>query len=144
MEDPTSLFAFEEKLLNRMTKIRSICLAVLDASLNVGESNATSMVDLLIAWVDEPTMKAWVWRLEHNQSAPDAWKQRRQDFVELGCQLLGLIHMPVPELYPILMQTIEHFPDIHGIFSDNELPPMYPADFTATVIMPYIQSIPYL
>ena len=134
----------ERQLLIRMTRIRTICLAVLDASLDVGEENATSMVDLLKAWHDQPDMKAWVWRPGIAQGLPTAWKMRREEFVELGCQILQLTHLTVPELYPILMKTIEHFPDIHEMFSQNELPPLFPADFTAAVIMPYIQSVPYL
>jgi len=135
----------ERKLLIRMTRIRTICLAILDASLDVGEENATSMVDLLTAWHDQPDMKAWVWRPGIHQGSGTAWKTRRQEFVELGCQILQLTHLTVPELYPILMKTIEHFPDIHESFSLDEKPtPLFPADFTAAVIMPYIQSVPYL
>ena len=79
---------------------------------------------------------------EIDQDYPD--RNARTETIHRIAEELNLDHLTVPELYPILMRTIDRYPDILKVFTEDEEPtPVFAADFTAGHIIPYIQAIPY-
>ena len=85
--------------------------------------------------------------LKHANRDGEEFTQEMKDNLNFICRTagdLGLVYLTVPELYPMLIRTIEVYPEITKFFTDDEQPtPMFPADFTAGYVIPYIQAIPY-
>lgn len=137
----------------RLAQIYTVCHCILETEWRHTGSLLPQdpICNLLEPFVNDPECPFTPWSsfdtdfinyLQSDEFGPSRKGQLELIYIR-GARVLGLLHLNVPTLYPILMEVFDAYPQLLEYTNEEDFPATNPADFTAGFLIHQIQLIAY-